>query len=528
MALEWSVEGWEMVYGRGTIIGVERNFFLKFESSEVRVARKTAGPIDFGGRMYRSNFQGTSRRSLHVTAHGTAAAVLAGLLGWSSMAAAQAKTMPDAQVEANILKALAGAPDLANQAITTTTVYGVVTLSGSVATEALRTEAETIASKTAGVQKVIDELVLGTQGGSRPVGGSSISDAQGTNPTLQSDGTLAPSQGPAPAVQGSADSDNTGASNQAGNMQGAPGNGSGPYYGPGAPEYPQSNGGQQPPQPGYPQAGYPQANGQPQQPGYPQQGYPQANGQQQPGYPQQGYGPAPQGYPQQRAYNGAPQVYGGQQAGEVVTVPNGAMVRIRINQTLDSSRSKPGDHFDGIVVNDVVAGGAVAIPRGAAVQGTVIDAKKSGALAGRGELSLQLTQVTLGGSNFPVVSDMWTHDGADKTIQSVNSTAVGGVLGALVGAAAGGGEGAAIGAGAGAALGLGSSAASHNGQVFVPAEGLLTFHITQPSTVVTVSQQEMDRLAQGVPGGGPQQLQRRYPAVYYGPAYPRPYYPYPY
>src|ERR1700722_255826 len=61
-------------------------------------------------------------------------------------------TVPDAQVEASVLKALAGASDLANQQITTTTVYGVVTLSGSVETEAQRTEAETIVSRTGGVQ----------------------------------------------------------------------------------------------------------------------------------------------------------------------------------------------------------------------------------------------------------------------------------------------------------------------------------------------------------------------------------------
>jgi hypothetical protein len=212
-----------------------------------------------------------------------------------------------------------------------------------------------------------------------------------------------------------------------------------------------------------------------------------------------------------------------------VTVPSGALVRIRINQTLDSAKAKPGDHFDGVVVNDVVADGAVAIPRGAAVQGTVIDAKKSGAISGRGEISLQLTQVTLGGKSYPIVSDLWAHNGADKTIQSVNNTAVGGVLGALVGAAAGGGEGAAIGAGVGGALGLGSSAASHTGQVFIPSEGMLTFHLAQPATLATVSQQEMDRLAQGVPNGGPQQLRRRYPypQPYYGPLYYRPY-PYPY
>jgi hypothetical protein len=393
-------------------------------------------------------------------------------------AAPAAKTIPDAQVEASVLKALASAPDLENQPITTTTVYGAVTLSGSVETEALRVEAENLAARTVGVKKVIDEMTLGAPP-------AAASDAQGTSPQLQSDGTLAPQQQvPAPIAQTGPNSDNPAPSSPPQNQ---------PYYGPGAPEYPQ-------------QQSYPRS-----------QPYPQA----------QPYPPA-QRYPQQ-AYGPQPPAFGGQEAGQTVTVPSGALVRIRINQTLDSAKAKPGDHFDGVVINDVVADGAVAIPRGAAVQGAVIDAKKSGAISGRGEISLQLTQVTLGGKSYPIVSDLWAHNGADKTIQSVNNTAVGGVLGALVGAAAGGGEGAAIGAGVGGALGLGSSAASHTGQVFIPSEGMLTFHLAQPVTLATVSQQEMDRLAQGVPNSGPQQLRRRYPypQPYYGPLYYRPY-PYPY
>jgi hypothetical protein len=229
-------------------------------------------------------------------------------------------------------------------------------------------------------------------------------------------------------------------------------------------------------------------------------------------------------------------VYGGQEAGQMVTVQSGALVRIRVNQPLDSGHSKPGQRFDGVVVNDVVADGAVAIPRGASVEGVVVDAKSSGTLAGRGELSLQLTQVTLGGRTYPIVSDLWAHNGGDKTVHTVNNTAIGTGVGALFGAAAGGGEGAAIGAGVGAALGLGASAASGRGQVYVPSEGMLTFHIAQPTTVATVSQMEMDRLAQGVgPARNPERLQRRYPTVYYGPVYGPyyrpygyPYYPYPY
>jgi len=383
-------------------------------------------------------------------------------------AAPAAKTMPDAAVEANVLKALAGAPDLANQPMTTTTVYGVVTLSGSVESEALRVEAETIVSKTKGVQKVVDEMTLG-----------------GENANAQPEGNMAPAppaaQAQAPIEEGSPDSDNTGSANQVQNQ---------------APNQVQNQAPNQAPN----QSANPAV--------------------------QQPYGGPPPGYAQTQP------VYGGQEGGAAVTVPAGALLRMRINQTLTSASAKAGDRFDGIVVNDVVADGAVAIPRGAAVQGTVVDAKKSGALSGRGELTLQLTQVTLGGKSYAIVSDVWGRATGDKAAQSVNSTAAGGVMGALIGAAAGGGRGAAIGAGVGGALGLGSAAASGSGQVYVPSEGLLTFHLAQPATVTTLSQAVMDRLAQGVPQGAQQQqLRRRYPPVYYRPypyGYPYPYYPYPY
>lgn len=389
--------------------------------------------------------------------------VLGGMLVWSASAMAQApaptaSALPDAQVEAGVLKALAKAPDLANQAITTTTVYGVVTLSGAVETEAQRVEAETLASKAKGVQKVVDELTLGGENAVAPTGA-------GANSSSPEDANMAPAQGveQAPMAQGSPESDNTEPENPAG-AQGYPA--ATPSYGPGTPAY------RQPPQ------GY-SASAQP--------------------------------------------VYGGQEAGLAVTVSTGALLRMRINETLTSASAKPGDPFDGIIVNDVVAGGAVAIPRGAMVHGTVVSAKKSGVLAGRGELALQLTQVALAGRIYPLVSDVWGRNTGDKSVETVNKTAGGGAIGALFGAAAAGGKGAAIGAGVGAALGLGSAAASGNGQVYVPSEGLLTFHLEQPVTIMTVSQAEMDRLSQGVPQGArPQVIRRRYPAPYYGP------YPYPY
>ncbi len=452
------------------------------------------------------------------------AALLGAVLLASAGFAAGQGTVPDAQVEANVLKALAGAPELASEAITTRTVYGTVTLSGTVGSEALRSRAEKLAANAPGVKKVVDELTLaGEAGGAVP----------GPGMVLQSDGTYAPAgdvQGAPAAVTGSgqpvrndpeADQEldrqmdaqrnpQQATTAPAPAAQGYPQNGYPPQNG--APQaYPQ---GQYPPQSGYPQ----QAQGYPQQPYPPQQGYPQ-----QP-YPAQGYPP------QQPAYGShgyAPPVDGGQMAGQVVTVPAGTLVRLRVNQRITSDHNVAGQPFDGIIINDVVAGGFIAIPRGAAVRGTIVEAKSSGVLKGRGELTLQLNQVSMGGRDYPIVSDTWAHNGADKTVDTINRTAGLGAFGALIGAVAGGGAGAAIGAGAGAAAGLGSSAASGRGQVFIPSEAVLTFHLAQPATLTTVSEQEMQRLAYGVPAGGREpQVQRRRP--YYAPYPPPGPYGYPY
>jgi hypothetical protein len=410
------------------------------------------------------------------TIRNTGGIILVGGLVFGAMGAlAQANsTLPDAQIESNVLKALASATDLSTQNIQTSTVYGTVTLTGNVHNETLRTEAENLAARAQGVKKVVDELTLGdtpaTPAGDQsaqnaPAPGEQPDSSQSNQPVLQSDGTYAPAP------------DGTGASPAPSDAQNA-----------------ENDAGAPPP----PQGGYPQ-NG-------PQQGPPPS-------------GRQPMG--QDYAQGNAP-IPGGQQAGVDVTVPAGAMLRIRINRGLDSNHIQPGTNFDGTVLTDVVAGGAVAIPRGATVTGTVVDAKKAGVFKGEGELSLQLTSLTLGGKVYPLTSNIWARNGKDKTAGTVNNTVGLGAVGALLGAVAGGGEGAAIGAGVGAGAGLAGSAASPRGQIIIPPESVLTFSTANPAVVKTVSEREMQRLAYSA---GPQQPQgpprvryySPYSGYYYGP-----------
>ena len=474
-----------------------------------------------------------------------------------SAGAQQISAVPDAQVEANVLKALAAAPELSSQDIQSSTVYGVVTLSGTVQTEGMRTRAENLVARASGVKKVVDELTLGTPSAAGTATSASdetasVASDSGSQAVLQSDGSYAPQpEQPATPYTGTPNQPANGAYGQPGPSTSGPGNGQ-PVYGASQPYSTQPSAGQPPynqpygpppaSQPGYSQP-YGQPNGAPptySQAPYPQPGYGQPGNGSQPGYPpaygqgqnpppQGAYGQAPQGYPPPPQGYAGPQGYapqGGQQAGVQVTVPAGALLRIRINRGLDSNHIQPGASFDGTVLNDITTTGEVAIPRGASVQGVVVDAKKAGALKGEGALALQINSVTLAGTTYPVVSDLWERQGPDKSVRTVNSALGLGVLGAIVGGVAGGGAGAAVGAGVGAGVGVVGSAASQGGRIIVPPEAVLTFHLAQPAVVRTVSEQEMQRLAYAAgPGAGAQPVvRRRYYPPYYAPApYPYPY-----
>jgi hypothetical protein len=402
------------------------------------------------------------------------------LIGAVALAQEKPATVPDAQIEANVLKALAGAPQLADQSISTTTVYGTVTISGTVRDEGSRDMAEHLVSNAPGVKKVVDELTIGTgtpAANDMPPQSQQDSTQQGTNPNLQSDGTIAP----APQAAQPQDSGNS------------------PYPG---------------------NAGNGNVAAASQDSGATQSG-------QQPVY-RRPYGP-PSG-PQPSSYDQRPRA--AQQGGEPVIVPAGTTLRVRINQGMDSKKTAPGTPFDGVVLSDVVAGGSVAIPRGAAVQGVVADVRNAGELKGQGALMLKLTELTLGGQTYSLTSDFWSHQGADKLGSTVGNTVGLSAVGAVIGAIAGGGVGAAVGAGVGGVAGLGVSSASHQGEAMIPAEAIVSFRLTQPAELTTVSQAELNRLGAGVPsGGGQPQMQRRYPPPpppypyyypYYGPAY---YYP---
>ncbi len=250
-----------------------------------------------------------------------------------------------------------------------------------------------------------------------------------------------------------------------------------------------------------------------------------------------GYGqpPRPAYQPGQNQSNGYQGPQGGPQAAPPsgpVTLSSGSLLNIRTSEPLDSRKAKPGDYFQGTVAQSVYVGNVLAIPRGAAVTGRIVDVKKPGELKGGASMTLQLTNLNLGGNSYSLATDVFNTNSPGKGGYTAGNTVGAAALGAIIGAAAGGGPGAAIGAVAGTGVGLGASAATPGPRSVVPPEALLTFHLTSPATVQPVSYQDASRIeASAAPQG------RRYPPspyaygapAGYGYAPPPPgYAPYPY
>lgn len=409
------------------------------------------------------------------TAGWVAVAALCGALALAQDAAPAAGPRTDGQIEMDVVHALDASQALKADLITAATIQSKVTLSGTVSTEDSKKLAESIVKGVPGVSGVENHLKVGNP--------AEDPNAQGALPMDDVSQDVAESQ----PVGGDAAQANA--------------------------QQPQYNQQVQDAQPQYQQ---------PAQPAYGQQAPPPGYGQAPPpGYDQQQYGQTPP----PPAYN---------YPTKPVTVPLGTLIQVRTNEPVDSKHAQEGQPVQFTVIQDVTFGGVLAIPRGATVRGVLTGVKhvESGALTGNSELALQLTALDLGGKSYPIQSDLFKVKSPGKGGRTAGNIIGGGLLGALIGGAAGGGSGAAIGAAAGGAAGTAVSAASSGPNAWIPAEALVSFHLTTPVTVNPVSPQEASRLAQGLYPGGPTLYRRTYYGrpygepypYYYAPVYYRPYY----
>jgi hypothetical protein len=171
-----------------------------------------------------------------------------------------------------------------------------------------------------------------------------------------------------------------------------------------------------------------------------------------------------------------------------IVVPSGTMLTVRVGQALSSKTSQTGQTFLATLAQPVSVGGMRAIPSGATLSGTVVTAKAKGKIKGEGELTLQLTSVTVKGQTYPIQTAVLDNTVKGKGKRTAATTGGGAAGGALIGGIAGGGKGAGIGALVGAGAGLVGGALTGNQQIEIPAESALSFRMSAPLTLPPPSQ----------------------------------------
>jgi len=163
-----------------------------------------------------------------------------------------------------------------------------------------------------------------------------------------------------------------------------------------------------------------------------------------------------------------------------VTVPAGTRVLVRMIDSIDSSKQKTGFRFTASLEANLQAEDMVVAPRGTTVYGQLVNASSAGRMSGSSNLTLELTDIMINGSTYPMLTSSYEIKGKGEGGNTAKKVLGGAGLGALIGGIAGGGKGAGIGALAGAGAGTAVAASKKGEQLQIPSETLLEFRLEQP------------------------------------------------
>jgi hypothetical protein len=160
-----------------------------------------------------------------------------------------------------------------------------------------------------------------------------------------------------------------------------------------------------------------------------------------------------------------------------IAIPAGTLVRVRLEQTIDTKRNRAGDRFEATLISPIEANGNFLLPLGTTFEGHVTEAIPSGRFKGRAVLGLELDSFRLDGVDYRVVTAPATRVSGRHRKRNWILMGGGAGFGAAVGAVAGGGAGALIGASAGAGAGAVGAFFTGRKNVSLPIETPLTFRL---------------------------------------------------
>jgi hypothetical protein len=175
------------------------------------------------------------------------------------------------------------------------------------------------------------------------------------------------------------------------------------------------------------------------------------------------------------------------QSTKKIYVPAGTRILIRMIDSIDSTKQKAGDRFTASLETNLQVDNIVVAPRGTTVYGRLTSAESAGRMKGSSELALELTDIVIKGTAYPLLTSTYEVKGKGEGGNTAKKVIGGAGLGALIGGIAGGGKGAGIGALVGGGAGTAVAASKKGQQLTIPSETLLEFRLQQPGSLPVAS-----------------------------------------
>lgn len=164
----------------------------------------------------------------------------------------------------------------------------------------------------------------------------------------------------------------------------------------------------------------------------------------------------------------------------MVTIPAGTNIMVRMLDTIDSSNAQKGTRFTAVLETNLSLNGTNIVPAGNTVYGRVGVAEQAGRAVGSSNLQLELTDIVIDGTAYPIYTSAFEVKGSSSGKRSAKRLLGGAGLGAIIGGIAGNaGMGAAIGVTAGAV----GSVVQKGKSVQVASETLISFELQQPASL---------------------------------------------
>jgi hypothetical protein len=165
---------------------------------------------------------------------------------------------------------------------------------------------------------------------------------------------------------------------------------------------------------------------------------------------------------------------------QMVTVPAGTSLLVRMVDSVDSNKNAVGSRFTASLETNLQVAGVVVAPAGTKIYGRLAQSKEAGRVGGKSELQLELTDIVIDRTAYPLLSSDYSVQGSNSGKRTAKRVLGGAGLGAAIGAIAGNaGKGAAI----GAVVGTTAAVVQKGEKVSVPSETLLEFRLQQPASL---------------------------------------------